>query len=464
MLTDVRPAPPALPRPGVLAGHHAFAVVLAFAAALRVITMLGYPPARLYWYDSFTYMDTAAHLSPPGDFHPIGYSLLLRLLWPFHSVELVAALQHTMGLTIGMMIYALLRRRSLPAWGACLAAAPALFDASFLQLEHAVLSDTLFIFLITAGLATLMWSPRLSARAATGAGLLFAFAALTRTIALPLLVLVLLVLALQRTGLRPLLALALAGMLPLAAYAAWYGQSHGRPALSGADGIALWARTMTFADCAVIRPPADLAGFCPNGTVVDAASEYVWAPGASLNLLPGDRFDHNEAARAFAIRAIAAQPFDYLRDVAADTSIAFSWTPIAHPRRTTPAFGFRHGTAGLPDQPLIDKVRREFDPDIRGMSSVRPYSDILIAYQYPAYLRGPMLAAILLVGAAGAALRRRTVLLPWSLSAALLVCPVAVLDFDHRYVLPVVPVACLAAALALHALAARPSLPMSGPA
>ncbi|MFB9722912.1 hypothetical protein [Planobispora longispora] len=485
MLTDVRPAAPPRPRrivPAALADHRVFAVLLVLAAALRVVTMLGYRPAQLYWYDSFTYLDTAVRLKPSAAFHPIGYPLLLRVLWPFHSVELIAAVQHAMGLAIGVMIYALLRRRSLPGWGAALATVPPLFDASFLRLEHSVLSDTLFIFLIVAGLTTLMWSPALSARAATGAGLLFAAAALTRTIALPLLLLVLLVLAVQRAGRRhgrpgerpgrrrgwrgwrPLLAMALAGTLPLAAYAAWYGAHHGRFALSGADGVALWARTMTFADCAVVKPPPELARLCPNGTVMDAASEYVWAPGASLNLLPGGRFAHNDAARSFALRAIAAQPSDYLREVVEDTSIAFSWTPVAHPKRVVPAVGFGHGDWPLPEQPLIDKVTREYDPDIRGLYSVRPYADVLVAYQYPAYLRGPLLGAILLVGAAGALLRRRgarpgtrrAVLLPWATAAALLVGPVAVLDFDHRYVLPAVPVACLAAALALRSLLVRP--------
>jgi hypothetical protein len=458
VLTDLRPM--AIPQARrALATHRLFAAVLTLAAALRVVTMLGYRPAQLYWYDSFSYLDAAVHLRPSAAFHPIGYPLLLRVLWPFHSVEVIAAVQHTMGLGIGLMIYALLRRKSLPAWGATLATVPVLFDASFLRLEHAVLSDTQFVFLVVAGLVTLMWSPELSARAATGAGLLFATAALTRTIALPLLIVVLVLLAVRRAGWRPLAAMAIAGTLPLAAYAGWYDHYHGRFALSGADGVALWARTMTFADCAVIKPPPEEAKLCPNGTVVDAASEYVWAPGASLNRLPGDRFSHNDLARSFALRAIAAQPFDYLREVVKDTSLTFAWTPVAHPARTTPAFGFGRGNWPLPGFPLIDKVREQYDPDIRGLYSVEPYASFLVAYQYPAYLRGPLLGVILVAGGLGAVLRRRTALLPWGVAAALLVGPVAVLDFDHRYVLPVIPFACLAAALAVPAIR-RPSRPL----
>ncbi|MEV5322735.1 hypothetical protein AB0K67_01200 [Nonomuraea sp. NPDC052634] len=448
MLVDTRVALPSQRRSAALADHRLFAVLLALAAALRVVTMLGYRPATLYWYDSFTYLDMAVHPAPSASFHPIGYSLLLRALLPFHSVELIVAVQHAMGLATGLLLYAVLRRRSVPGWAAAAATVPLLFDASFLRLETGILSDTQFIFLIVAALAVLMWSPEVSVRAAACAGLLFAAAALTRTIALPLLLLVVLVLAVRRVGWRPLGALALAGALPLTGYAAWYAQHHGRFAISGADGVALWARTMTFADCARIQPPPHLARLCPNGTELDAASEYVWAPQASLNLLPGDRFTHNDLAREFAVRAILAQPLDYLRDVARDTAIAFSWTPIPHPERTTPAFGFGKGHWELPAQPLIDKVKREYDPDIRGLSSVSPYADFLIAYQYVAYLRGPFLAAILLLGTVAAIRRPRVALLPQAVALALLVGPVAVLDFDHRYVLPVVPVACLAAALA----------------
>jgi len=124
MLTTDLPAAVSRHRPAwraAVSRHRVFFVVLAFAAAIRVITMLGYPPAQLYWYDSFTYLETAIRMTPSGAFHPIGYPLLLRLLWPFHSVQLVAAVQHAMGLAIGVLVYALLRRWSLPGWAAALA-------------------------------------------------------------------------------------------------------------------------------------------------------------------------------------------------------------------------------------------------------------------------------------------------------------------------------------------------------
>ena len=75
---------------------------------------------------------------------------------------------------------------------------------------------------------------------------------------------------------------------------------------------------------------------------------------------------------------------------------------------------------------------------------------------------GPLLALIFLVGLGGVVRvrrpvrlrpspvyweRRGTSMIPWITAVALLVAPVAVADFDYRYLLPVLPVACLAAGL-----------------
>jgi hypothetical protein len=448
--TPVRP----VRQRGLLAGHALFATVLAVAAALRVLTMLGFRPGRVYYVDSYEYVQLALHPQPSEGFRNIGYPLLLRLLLPFHSIPVVVAVQHALGLATGLLMYALLRRRSVPAWGAVLATVPVLFDAQMLQLEHAVLSDTLFVFLVVAAVVALTWSS--SARAVGGACLLLALAALTRSVGVPLLLLVLVHLALRRVGVRRFAVAAVAGLLPLALYAGWYRADHGRFALSGTDGVSLWARTMTFADCRRIQPPPREVPLCPNGTRLDAASEYVWAPGSSLNRLPGDAETKNALARSFAVHAILAQPVDYLGAVGHDVSLAFHWTPARHPRRVTPAFGFAKGRWAPDGVPAsARRALRAYDPGAGGeYRSAEPYATVLCGYQYPAYLRGPFLAAILLAGAYG--LRRGT-LLPWGAAVTLLVAPVAVLDFDHRYVLPVVPVACLAAALGIAGRVRRPS-------
>ena len=111
-----------------LARHHpVFAVALAAAVVPRLVAMLGYQPAILFRMDSFDYLWGALHLSP-NVINPSGYSIFLWPLHLFHSLALVAALQHLMGLGMAVMIYALLRRYGLPGWGATLAATPS--DAS----------------------------------------------------------------------------------------------------------------------------------------------------------------------------------------------------------------------------------------------------------------------------------------------------------------------------------------------
>jgi hypothetical protein len=89
----------------------------------------------------------------------------------------------------------------------------------------------------------------------------------------------------------------------------------------------------------------------------------------------------------------------------------------------------------------------------------------LVAYQRLVFTYGPLFGLILLVGLGGVIRVRRPVrprlrpfplrweprgtsMLPWITAVALLVFPIAVADFDYRYLLPVLPFACVAAGLA----------------
>jgi hypothetical protein len=210
-------------------------------------------------------------------------------------------------------------------------------------------------------------------------------------------------------------------------HAAWCRAENGRFALSGVDGFSLWARTMTFADCRAIEPPPGEVRLCPTGRRQDAAWEYVWAPDSAIHRLPGGPAA-NGLARPFALRAVATQLLDYVKAVASDGSPTFHWTPARHPKRVTPACGFvkaHRVPAGLP--PSARSALTAYDPGADGgYRSVEPFAGFLCVYRYPAYLRGPPRR------------ERRGGLAAWD---GALVLPVAVLDFDHRHVLPVVPLA-----------------------
>ncbi|MEO5877591.1 MAG: hypothetical protein ABIS86_02040 [Streptosporangiaceae bacterium] len=435
----------------LFARHRLITVMILMASAIRVVAMLATRSAKLFHSDSYEYLNLAVRLVPSPGFRPSGYPFLLALLRPFHSLQVVVGVQHVLGLVTGLLIYALLRRRSLPTWGAALAAAPVLFDVQFLWREHNILAETQFIFLIVAAVAVLLWSPQLTWRAAAVAGALLAFATITRTVAMPLLALVVFYLLVRRVPWRTVATLSVAGLLPLLAYASWYDHHNGEFSLSGADGIALWARTMTFADCKVIKPSADEARLCPQGERFELASEYVWATYSPL-YFPGGLSDstNNQTARSFAVHAITAQPLDYLNAVTQETLLAFTWFPYTPSGWHSSTDLFPEATENpLTGQPLVDRVRREYATDAGELRPVEPYTGYLSSYQRVMVLPGPLLALLLLVGSWGLLRRRPGTGLMLAFALVLFVVPVATLGFDHRYVLPVIPIACLAAALAL---------------
>src|SRR5262249_46760073 len=142
-------------------------------------------------------------------------------------------------------------------------------------------------------------------------------------------------LAVRRVGWRAFGAAAAAGAIPLAGYVLWFHSHYGRYAFSNSDGIYLWSRTMTFANCSVIQPPAGEQVLCPRQPVAQrpAASTFIWEKNSPLNGVPGPKFSarKNALAMNFALRAIAAQPGSYLADVLRDVSLTFYWNNPDHP-------------------------------------------------------------------------------------------------------------------------------------
>ncbi|MEU5880142.1 phospholipid carrier-dependent glycosyltransferase [Spirillospora sp. NPDC047279] len=475
-----------------LRGHRAFLAVLGVAAALRVITMAGHPPV-LWFNDSYDYVRLA--LTPfPHPIRPIGYGIFLWLLKPFHSLTLVAGLQHLMGLGIGVMIYVLLRRYGLPGWGATLAAVPVLLDAYQIQLEQLALSDTLFAFLVVAALTVVLWPRERRAPSSwwcAAAGLLLSAATLTRTIGLPVLLITLAVLTLWRAGWRRVGVVAVTGLVPLVAYAAWFQSVNGQFAMSRTDGVFLWGRTAAFAECSKIDPPPDLAAFCPPGEPGEraASSSQVWGKESPTGFRYGEVFDPetNDRAQAFALEAIKAQPLDYVRTVAYDVFVrTFFLTRAPYPSKyVADLYTFQERAQPMPAWPVYGggdpaSVSSAYEGGDARTTVVEPYASIMRGYQKVAALPGIVLGGVLLLpvavwwrrrgarsepgrGRLGGTPEAPRVLLPWAAAAALLAVPPVTVDFDYRYVLAAVPLACLAAGLAFRRAEAGPEEPGERP-
>ena len=467
-----RPADSRLQRARALAvrtwsGHRLFILVLIPAVLLRADAELGYR-WQAWFNDSFEYLANTIHFNLDPT-RVSGYSVLLKILEPFHSYALITILQHLMGLAVGVMVYALARHRfGAPAWLATLAAVPVLYDGFEIQLEHLILSDAPFLFVLMLATTLLLWDPQgpdsLSTRRSAVIGLLLGLGIVLRSLGEPLLAVFVVYMIIRRFNWRKIAATLVVGLVPAFIYAGVFDTEHGQFAMSDATGVFLYSRVMTFADCTKMNVPADLTPLCtvfpPDQRPI--AQDQIWRSTREtpLDAFPAPKFTPqiNQLAEDFAIRAIEAQPLDYSRAVFDDTWRVFAWNRHVFPNaQTYDEYQFLAQAPPIPswDKANLGQYRSYAAAYVQGNPNtqvVNPFAVIIRDYQKYVWLPGTVYGLILLAGLAGIAAAWRRLggeaLLPWAISLGLIVVPAATAEFDYRYVLPAVPFACLAAVMA----------------
>lgn len=465
-------------RPKALWEHHRlFTILVAAAFVPRVVASLGFRPA-LTIRDSFDYMHDGVHLAL-GQLRPAGYPLLLWLLGPFHSLLLITSLQHLLGIGTAIIVYGTLRHWGLPGWGACLAALPTLFDFRQIALESYILPDPVYGFVIVTAVALLLTRRSPRAWQCVAAGLLIAYASVLRGNGMPFIILALAFMLIRRVGWRAFTAGAAACVLPVLGYMALFYATWGEFNITNSNGFFLWSRTTTFANCKVIKPPADLIPLCPDKAHLEGPNRspaaYLWAPDSWFrhNRHPGINATNNSLAMRFAVAAIEAQPLGYLKVSSKDVLAIFLATDRSLSIRTM-AF------TAAPDLPVLpwywaDDLRA-YGHTTSNTHAVQPYADLMFLYQRPVSFPGLAFLGVMTAGFVGLLRNRRRWggpgALPWAAAAISIVLPPMLTWYAYRYALVAVPLSCMAAALAFtralswlqSAPAKKPTaLPGSGP-
>jgi hypothetical protein len=194
---------------------------------------------------------------------------VLKAILLVGNLQTVAAVQHLVGLAMGVAIYAVLLRRGAWRWLAALAAAPVLLDAYELQIEQTIMPDVWFEALIVAGLVLLLWPPRLAGWAVALAGVTLGLSATVwqggEFLVLPAAIYVLIAIGGgRRRAIGGAALMCAAFALPIVSYMTVSYAATGHFWLSRSGTSALYGRVAEAADCATLKLPAEERPLCPT--------------------------------------------------------------------------------------------------------------------------------------------------------------------------------------------------------
>jgi hypothetical protein len=460
--------------------HWLLIILLAAGIALRLITMLAYEPALLY-IDSYRYLDNL-YLLDPTQLDPVGYDWLLRVLLPLGGFRTVVLLQHLAGIWLAVVVYLCAVRHGARRWLAALATAPVLLDAYQLQIEQNIMSDVWLEVLLVAMLWLLVCRGAPGPWRAGFAGLLLALAVMTRTIALPVIVPVVLYLIVaggawrSKAGWRKIAlrggALVVVFGLALFSYAGFFYHRSGHWGLTGSTGNVLYGRTAEVADCAHLTLTPVLRELCPaqpltNRAGVDYYSHIDGDPQWPGYVPPGESVQSLQHQFAYAV--IEQQPLAVIGDIFHDFGKGFALGHTSAPT-DVPVYRWQFQTT----YPTWNGTEAAVQENLR-YGGQAPAVNLKLAtflrdYQLGGgYTPGPLLALCGILGVVGGlGIRRRsgiraaTLLVTSTVVTVLFVS--AMFEFSWRYQLPGLVLLPLAGVLGLTVLIGPLRRPKAGKA
>ena len=345
------------------------------------------------------------------------------------------------------------------------------------MVEHLIMADLLAMALMVGAFVVLLFRESPSVPRSATAGLMMGAAAIIRPTVLPLVLLIPVYLLIRRVGWRRAGAALAAGLLPVLGYMGWFAAVHGIFNLTNSNGLFLWSRTMSFANCAVIKPPPDLQALCPTaqpGPLAKAGSRAA-PPAQALpveppdlgvaappRVRPGHRRVHPGQQRAGAavrgpghqgaagrVRAGGRRGVRHAVRPHQQTC-GSPWSRRARPA-LTPAYNLRYAIGTIKAYTGSDQGVSRYLGYHFGTRVVHVPAVLMNEYQHIVFLPGPVFGLVVLTGLVGIIIPPPQIVardLLWVSAIIIMVLPIAEHEYTYRYVIPAVPLACIAAAIA----------------
>jgi hypothetical protein len=407
--------------PGLARRNWLMTLLLAAGLVLRVLAQITYRPALLY-IDTLKYLYNAW----PGT-DPLGYKGVLKAILLVGNLQWVTAIQHLVGLGMGVAIYAVLQRRGVPRWLAALAAAPVLLDAYELQNEQTIMPDVWFDALMVVALVVLLWQPKPTRRAIAAAGIALGLSVTigqaTEILILPAVIYLAVAVGGWWPKVRAVAVMCVAFVLPILVYMSLSAAFNGHFWLSRAGTSQLYGRAAEAADCATLRIPSYERPLCPTAKQkalgVDSLDHQAASPLQQYVAPAG--MNQSKVISSFIRAVMVQQPQRVLEGTFTDAGRLFAVNRVTIPG-DTPISRWQFQTSypsyqnyvrtnsqnviilGLKVQnPPPDYIYEPLNPVYGGKATViRPLADFLHAYQLDGgYTPGPLYLVAALLGLAG---------------------------------------------------------------